>query len=79
MYLLDDLLSAVDVRVGRHISEDCICGELAGKTRLLVTHQVQVGICTVCYRELCGQRVLHCGMTAVQEGFGVMMLHVLAG
>jgi hypothetical protein len=43
MYLLDDPLSAVDVHVGRHISEDCICGELAGKTRLLVTHQVQVG------------------------------------
>jgi ABC-type nitrate/sulfonate/bicarbonate transport system ATPase subunit len=41
--LLDDPLSAVDVHVGRHIFEDCICGELAGKTRLLVTHQVQVG------------------------------------
>jgi ABC-type phosphate/phosphonate transport system ATPase subunit len=43
VYLLDDPLSAVDVHVGRHIFEDCICGELAGKTRLLVTHQVQVG------------------------------------
>lgn len=42
VYLLDDPLSAVDVHVGRHIFEDCICGELAGKTRLLVTHQVQV-------------------------------------
>ncbi|WIA42403.1 hypothetical protein OEZ86_008404 [Tetradesmus obliquus] len=41
VYLLDDPLSAVDVHVGRHIFEDCICGELAGKTRLLVTHQVQ--------------------------------------
>jgi ABC-type transport system involved in cytochrome bd biosynthesis fused ATPase/permease subunit len=42
VYLLDDPLSAVDVHVGRHIFEACICGELAGKTRLLVTHQVQV-------------------------------------
>jgi ABC-type multidrug transport system fused ATPase/permease subunit len=44
VYLLDDPLSAVDVHVGRHIFEACICGELAGKTRLLVTHQVQVSL-----------------------------------
>lgn len=42
LYLLDDPLSAVDVHVGRHMFESCICGELAGRTRLLVTHQLQV-------------------------------------
>ncbi len=38
--LLDDPLSAVDANVGRHIFEKCISGALAGKTRILVTHQV---------------------------------------
>eukprot|EP00887_Chlorella_sp_A99_P003460 scaffold7.g3460.t1 len=38
VYLLDDPLSAVDAHVGRHL---CLCGMLAGKTRILVTHQLQ--------------------------------------
>jgi ABC-type bacteriocin/lantibiotic exporter with double-glycine peptidase domain len=42
VYLLDDPLSAVDASVGRHLFERVICGELAGKTRVLVTHQLQV-------------------------------------
>ncbi|KAK9823545.1 hypothetical protein WJX72_003616 [[Myrmecia] bisecta] len=41
VYLLDDPLSAVDAHVGRHLMEQCVCGLLAGKTRVLVTHQVQ--------------------------------------
>jgi ABC-type transport system involved in cytochrome bd biosynthesis fused ATPase/permease subunit len=41
MYLLDDPLSAVDTHVGRHLFDDCICDFLQGKTRLLVTHQLQ--------------------------------------
>jgi ATP-binding cassette subfamily C (CFTR/MRP) protein 4 len=39
--LLDDPLSAVDARVGRHIFEKCICGLLKDKICILVTHQVQ--------------------------------------
>jgi ABC-type Fe3+/spermidine/putrescine transport system ATPase subunit len=39
--LLDDPLSAVDVHVGRHIMSDCITGILKGRTRILVTHQLQ--------------------------------------
>jgi hypothetical protein len=39
--LLDDPLSAVDAHVGRHLFDDCICDFLHGKTRLLVTHQLQ--------------------------------------
>ncbi|KAL5035647.1 hypothetical protein RTP6_003309 [Batrachochytrium dendrobatidis] len=38
--LLDDPLSAVDAHVGRSLFENCICGALAGKTRILVTHQL---------------------------------------
>ncbi|GAA5893310.1 uncharacterized protein JCM6883_007628 [Sporobolomyces salmoneus] len=36
--LLDDPLSAVDAHVGQHLFEHAICGSLANKTRLLVTH-----------------------------------------
>jgi len=41
IYILDDPLSAVDVHVSKHLFEDCILGFLRGKTRLLVTHQIQ--------------------------------------
>ncbi|KAK3746327.1 hypothetical protein QZH41_008505, partial [Actinostola sp. cb2023] len=41
VYLLDDPLSAVDAKVGRHIFMECICGILRNKTRVLVTHQLQ--------------------------------------
>jgi ABC-type multidrug transport system fused ATPase/permease subunit len=42
MYLLDDPLSAVDAHVGEHIFQRCLVEELAGKTRLLVTHHSHV-------------------------------------
>ncbi|XP_046746876.1 ATP-binding cassette sub-family C member 4-like isoform X2 [Diprion similis] len=41
IYLLDDPLSAVDTHVGRQLFEECIKGFLSGKTRILVTHQLQ--------------------------------------
>ena len=41
LYLLDDPLSAVDVKVGQHIFEKCIKDLLGNKTRLLTTHQEQ--------------------------------------
>ncbi|KAG5875254.1 hypothetical protein JTB14_011933 [Gonioctena quinquepunctata] len=40
IYLLDDPLSAVDIHVSKHLYDECINGYLAGKTRILVTHQV---------------------------------------
>ncbi|KAG5876600.1 hypothetical protein JTB14_021567 [Gonioctena quinquepunctata] len=41
IYLLDDPLSAVDTHVGRHLFDECIYRHLKGKTRILVTHQLQ--------------------------------------
>ncbi|XP_044751807.1 ATP-binding cassette sub-family C member 4-like [Coccinella septempunctata] len=41
IYLLDDVLSALDVRVGKFVFEECILKFLAGKTRIYVTHQLQ--------------------------------------
>lgn len=41
--LLDDPLSAVDPHVGHHLMQHCILnGPLAGRTRVLVTHQLDV-------------------------------------
>ncbi|CAE7285526.1 ABCC1, partial [Symbiodinium sp. CCMP2592] len=39
--LLDDVLSALDAHVGQHVWEKAICGALDGRTRVLVTHQIQ--------------------------------------
>ena len=39
--LLDDPLSAVDTHVARRLMDQCITELLRGKTRILVTHQVQ--------------------------------------
>ncbi|KAF6777701.1 hypothetical protein AHF37_02711 [Paragonimus kellicotti] len=37
--LLDDPLAAVDARVANHLFNECICGFLSNRLRLLVTHQ----------------------------------------
>ncbi|KAF8440807.1 P-loop containing nucleoside triphosphate hydrolase protein [Boletus edulis BED1] len=41
IYLFDDVLAALDPRVGRTVFHDCIRHGLQGKTRVLVTHQLQ--------------------------------------
>lgn len=40
--LLDDVLSAVDAKVGKHIMKNCVMGLLRDRTRLLVTHQLSL-------------------------------------
>ncbi|KAG5870301.1 hypothetical protein JTB14_023086 [Gonioctena quinquepunctata] len=40
-YLLDDILSAVDVNVAKHIFHHCIMGLLRDKTRVLCTHHLR--------------------------------------
>ncbi|AJR99578.1 BAK_1a_G0022400.mRNA.1.CDS.1 [Saccharomyces cerevisiae] len=42
IYLFDDVLSAVDSRVGKHIMDECLTGMLASKTRILATHQLSL-------------------------------------
>ncbi|KAG4076847.1 hypothetical protein HA402_006557, partial [Bradysia odoriphaga] len=42
IYLLDDPLSAVDVRVAKRLYENCICGTLKSKTVVLVTHNLNL-------------------------------------
>ena len=41
IYLLDDVLSAVDVHVGRSLFDGVLRGALSGKTVFIVTHQLQ--------------------------------------
>ena len=41
IYLLDDPLSAVDLRVGNEILRRCIYGHLSDRLRILVTHQMR--------------------------------------
>eukprot|EP01027_Heterolobosea_sp_BB2_P005362 GEZU01008213.1.p1 GENE.GEZU01008213.1~~GEZU01008213.1.p1 ORF type:complete len:1468 (-),score=330.07 GEZU01008213.1:1647-6050(-) len=41
IFLFDEPLGAVDAHVGKSIFLDCITGVLQGKTRILVTHQLQ--------------------------------------
>ncbi|KAK6197526.1 P-loop containing nucleoside triphosphate hydrolase protein, partial [Scheffersomyces amazonensis] len=40
--LMDDVLSAVDARVGKHIMNQCIMELLKDKTRILATHQLSL-------------------------------------
>lgn len=40
--LMDDVLSAVDARVGKHIMENCLLRMLGDKTRILATHQLSL-------------------------------------
>ena len=41
IYLLDDPLSAVDNKIGKHIFESCILGLLGDRLNILVTHHLQ--------------------------------------
>lgn len=40
--LLDDVLSAVDARVGKHIVNSCLMGLMLKRTRILATHQLSL-------------------------------------
>ncbi|KAL3233377.1 Oligomycin resistance ATP-dependent permease YOR1 [Nakaseomyces bracarensis] len=42
VYLFDDVLSAVDSRVGKHIMDECFLGAIKDKTRILATHQLSL-------------------------------------
>ncbi|XBW38273.1 hypothetical protein QEN19_003862 [Hanseniaspora menglaensis] len=42
IYLFDDVLSAVDSRVGKYIMDKCMLELLDGKTKILATHQLSL-------------------------------------
>jgi ABC-type multidrug transport system fused ATPase/permease subunit len=71
--LLDGVLSAVDVHVGEKLWEQCICGELGGKTRILTTHHLA-------FMERCdriivmdGGRITACGSFAELAAAGITL------
>ncbi|KAI1497200.1 P-loop containing nucleoside triphosphate hydrolase protein [Biscogniauxia marginata] len=72
--VLDDIFSAVDAHVGRHIFENCLNGELGvGRTRILVTHHV--ALCepkTKYLVELGDGRVLNAGLLSELEEAGTL-------
>ncbi|KAI1271336.1 P-loop containing nucleoside triphosphate hydrolase protein [Xylaria sp. FL0933] len=72
--VLDDIFSAVDAHVGRHIFEKCLNGELGvGRTRILVTHHVALCESKTKYLiELGDGRVLHAGLLSELEETGTL-------
>lgn len=70
--VFDDIFSAVDAYVGRHIFEHCLTGELAqGRTRVLVTHHVSLCQHKTKYLvELGDGKVLHSGLLSELESDG---------
>ena len=40
--LIDDALSALDAYVGKKVMDQVFCGEMAGKTRVMVTHHLSL-------------------------------------
>ena len=72
--VMDDIFSAVDAHVGRHIFEKCLNGPLcAGRTRILVTHHV--ALCepkTKYLVELGEGRVLHAGLLSELQEDGTL-------
>ncbi|KAL9966836.1 hypothetical protein ACROYT_G024964 [Oculina patagonica] len=72
LYLMDDPLSAVDVKVGQHVFEKCIKDLLGKKTRVLTSHQEQhmeeADEVIVLYRG----RVLEKGSFSELQGKGIL-------
>ncbi len=72
--MLDDIFSAVDAHVGRHIFEKCLNGELGvGRTRILVTHHVALCESRTKYLiELGDGGVLHAGLVSELAEMGTL-------
>ncbi|KAF6211147.1 hypothetical protein GE061_014262 [Apolygus lucorum] len=62
VYLLDDIFSAVDVHVARHIFTHCICGVLKNKTRIVVTHYPEMLVNADLVVELAGGKIVNKGI-----------------
>ncbi|PNP66822.1 hypothetical protein FNYG_13552 [Fusarium nygamai] len=70
--VMDDVFSAVDAHVGRHIFEKCVTGDISkGRTRILVTHHVALVQSKAKYIVELGEGVaLHAGLISdfVKDG-----------
>ncbi|KAF5631972.1 ATP-dependent bile acid permease [Fusarium tjaetaba] len=64
--VMDDVFSAVDAHVGRHIFEKCVTGDICkGRTRILVTHHVALVQSKAKYIVELGEGVaLHAGLVS---------------
>ncbi|KAF5027574.1 hypothetical protein F66182_316 [Fusarium sp. NRRL 66182] len=64
--VMDDVFSAVDAHVGRHIFEKCVAGDICkGRTRILVTHHVALVQSKAKYIVELGEGVaLHAGLVS---------------
>ena len=72
LYLLDDPLSAVDFKVGRHIFKTCINDLLGDKTRVLTSHQEEHMKEADQVIVLCKGRVLEKGNFTELQGKGIL-------
>ena len=70
--ILDDIFSAVDSQVGRHIFDHCLNGELASRrTRILVTHHAELCLPAAKYVIELGQgSVVYTGAPGLERSVG---------
>ena len=77
--VLDDIFSAVDAHVGRHLYEEALVGELGnGRTRILVTHHIQLCLSSTSYAVVLSDgSVEHAGLVDEHQREGVLtqLLH----
>ena len=77
--ILDDIFSAVDAHVGRHLYEEALMGELGDKrTRILVTHHIQLCLSGTSYAVVLSDgSVEHAGLVDEHQREGVLtqLLH----
>lgn len=72
--ILDDIFSAVDAHVGRHLYEEALTGELGvGRTRILVTHHIQLCLPSTSYAVILSDgSVEHAGLVDEMQREGVL-------
>lgn len=90
VYLLDDIISAVDAEVAKHIMEECVLGVLRPKTVVLVTNQCnwleecsltahgQIVVLGNPLKNDAGGHIAHTGSFAELQAKGCNLLEVLA-
>ncbi|KAH6990845.1 P-loop containing nucleoside triphosphate hydrolase protein [Ilyonectria sp. MPI-CAGE-AT-0026] len=72
--VMDDVFSAVDAHVGRHIFEKCVAGDICkGRTRILVTHHVALVQSKAKFIVELGEgTVMHAGLVSDLTRDGIM-------